>query len=88
MGEEMRGEGLLGLTRAFLYAGARSVLASLWDVSDRGTAELMERFYRRLAKGEAKDEALRAAQVEMVRARGPRSHPFYWAGFQLMGDRK
>jgi CHAT domain-containing protein len=88
MGTEMGGEGLLGLTRAFLYAGARSVLASLWDVSDRGTEELMERFYRRLAKGEAKDEALRAAQVEMLRAKGPRSHPFYWAAFQLLGDRQ
>jgi len=88
VGAEMGGEGLLGLTRAFLYAGAQSVLASLWDVSDRATAELMERFYGRLARGEAKDEALRSAQVEMLRAKGPRSHPFYWAGFQLMGDRK
>jgi len=87
VGAEMSGEGLLGLTRAFLYAGARSVLASLWDVSDRATAELMERFYRRLPRGEAKDEALRSAQVEMLRA-SRRSHPFYWAGFQLVGDRK
>jgi CHAT domain-containing protein/tetratricopeptide (TPR) repeat protein len=86
LGTEMSGEGLLGLTRAFLHAGARSVVASLWSVSDRSTADVMERFYRRLANGEPKDEALRAAQLEMIRAGGPRSHPFYWAAFHLVGD--
>jgi CHAT domain-containing protein len=83
LGKEMGGEGLLGLTRAFLYAGARSVLASLWRVSDRITPDLMRRFYRHLARGEPKDEALRAAQVEMIRAGG---HPFGWAAFQVFGD--
>jgi len=80
------GEGLMGLTRAFLYAGARSVLASLWGVSDFSTPELMDRFYRHLAAGAAKDEALRAAQVEMIHAGGRRAQPDNWAAFELFGD--
>src|SRR6185295_13561132 len=58
LGLEAQGEGLLGLTRAFHYAGARTVLSSLWSVSDRSTAELMRRFYAHLGAGEAKDRAL------------------------------
>jgi CHAT domain-containing protein/Tfp pilus assembly protein PilF len=86
LGKDMAGEGLLGLTRAFLYAGARSVLASLWRVSDKITPDLMRRFYRHLARGEPKDEALRAAQMEMIRAGGAGAHPFGWAAFQVFGD--
>jgi len=86
LGQEMSGEGVLGLTRAFQYAGARSVLASLWSVSDESTALLMGRFYRGLRQGEAKDAALRNAQIEMLR--GPRSHPALWAAFELSGDWK
>jgi CHAT domain-containing protein len=84
LGQEMSGEGVLGLTRAFQYAGARTVLASLWAVSDESTAFLMGRFYRGLSRGETKDTALRNAQVEMLR--GSRSHPALWAAFQLSGD--
>ena len=58
LGKEMGGEGLIGLTRAFQYAGARSVLASLWKVEDRSTAELMKRFYTYMKSGKSKDEAL------------------------------
>lgn len=87
MGSEMGGEGLLGLTRAFQYAGARSVLASLWSVSDASTADLMKHFYSHLRAGRSKDEALQAAQVELIRS--PRfSHPFHWAAFQVVGDWK
>lgn len=87
MGSEMGGEGLLGLTRAFQYAGARSVLASLWSVSDASTADLMKHFYSELRAGRSKDEALQAAQVELIRS--PRfSHPFHWAAFQIVGDWK
>jgi CHAT domain-containing protein len=87
LGQEMGGEGLIGLTRAFQYAGARSVLASLWSVSDLSTAELMKHFYGHLHAGKAKDEALQAAQVELIRS--PKfSHPYYWAAFQLFGDWK
>jgi CHAT domain-containing protein/Tfp pilus assembly protein PilF len=92
LGKEMGGEGLLGLTRAFHYAGARSVLATLWAVSDRSTPVLMKRFYGYLKAGRSRDEALRAAQIDLIRtAAGKRtgadlSHPFRWAAFQLSGD--
>jgi CHAT domain-containing protein/Tfp pilus assembly protein PilF len=66
LGEEFGGEGLLGLVRAFEYAGARSVVASLWAVSDRATAELMADFYEGLRSGLGKDEALRRAQLQML----------------------
>lgn len=82
LGREMGGEGLVGLTRAFQYAGARSVLASLWSISDLSTARFMKSFYGHLRSGKPKDEALRAAQIEQVRD----SHPFHWAAFQLTGD--
>jgi CHAT domain-containing protein/Tfp pilus assembly protein PilF len=85
MGREMSGEGVLGLTRAFQYAGARSVLASLWEVADDSAAELMKRFYRHLKAGRSKDEALRAAQSEMI-GRAVSTHPHRWAAFQLVGD--
>ena len=72
LGKELGGEGLIGLTRAFQYAGAHSVLASLWAVDDESTAELMRHFYRHLRAGKAKAEALRAAQLELLR-RAPRA---------------
>ncbi len=62
----LAGDGLVGLTQAFHYAGARSVLASLWQVSDRSSADLMVRFYRHLQAGLGKDQALRAAQLELL----------------------
>ncbi|HEX9941980.1 MAG TPA: CHAT domain-containing protein [Thermoanaerobaculia bacterium] len=98
LGRELSGEGLIGLTRAFQYAGARSVVATLWGVADQVTAELMARFHRHLATGLPKDEALRAAQIELIRepvrittANGQTvetdaSAPFFWAAFQLFGD--
>jgi CHAT domain-containing protein/Tfp pilus assembly protein PilF len=85
LGKELGGEGLVGLTRAFQYAGARSVLASLWSVGDDSTADLMTRFYGHLKAGRTKDDALRAAQLEMIRAGGS-AHPFQWAAFQISGD--
>jgi CHAT domain-containing protein len=86
LGREMAGEGLVGLTRAFQYAGARSVLATLWGVSDLSTAGFMERFYGHLRRGVPKDEALRTAQIERLREQDGFSHPFHWAAFQLTGD--
>jgi len=92
LGREMGGEGLVGLTRAFLYAGARSVVSSLWSVGDASTARLMESFYAHLEQGLPRDEALRAAQREILRGRGrgvsrpEESHPFHWAAFVLSGD--
>jgi CHAT domain-containing protein/tetratricopeptide (TPR) repeat protein len=85
LGEEMAGDGLLGLTWAFQYAGARSVLASLWEVNDASTATLMTGFYRHLAGGVPKAEALRRAQADLLRRRTT-SAPYFWAGFTLVGD--
>ena len=99
IGTESAGEGLLGLTRAFHFAGAREVLSSLWPVADRSTSELMIDFYRHIREGVTTDEALRQAQLAMIvsarhrsaidrwldRVRGDdtREHPFHWAGFQV-----
>ncbi len=85
VGKEVAGEGLLGLTWAFQYAGARSVLASLWEVSDASTADLMRRFYGHWGRGVPKAEALRRAQLELLE-RPATSAPFYWAAFELIGD--
>ena len=86
LGKEIRGEGLVGLTRGFMYAGASRVLASLWSVEDRATAELMGSFYRgMLREGLSPAAALRKAQLEM--AKNPyRRSPYYWAGFSLQGE--
>lgn len=84
-GRELGGEGILGLTRAFQYAGARSVLASLWEVGDESTAELMRRFYGYLREGASKAEALRRAQVEAMRAQKS-ERTFGWAAFAVFGD--
>jgi CHAT domain-containing protein len=86
LGKEIRGEGLVGLTRAFFYAGAQRVVASLWQVSDQATAELMQHFYTgMLRQGLSPAAALRAAQAQM--AKDPRwASPYFWAGFTLQGE--
>jgi CHAT domain-containing protein/Tfp pilus assembly protein PilF len=86
LGREMRGEGLVGLTRGFLYAGAARVLASLWQVQDRPATELMVRFYRALLQDRLPPAAaLRSAQLSLLRERRWRD-PFYWGAFVLQGD--
>jgi CHAT domain-containing protein len=86
LGREIRGEGLMGMSRGFFYAGASEVLASLWAVRDRATAELMQRFYRAMfQQGLSPAAALRAAQLSMRRE--PRwRDPYFWAAFNLQGD--
>lgn len=85
LGRMVRGEGVLGLPRAFFYAGAKSVLVSLWSVSDRSTAQLMTSFYGSLiGKGENTSRALSIAK-ETLRKKGSTAHPFYWAPFVLIG---
>src|SRR5215472_13068631 len=87
LGRDVESEGIIGLPRAFLYAGARSVIASLWKVDDEATATLMKGLYARIQRGESPISALRGAQLEM--ARGTRwQEPFYWAAFVLQGDYK
>jgi CHAT domain-containing protein/Tfp pilus assembly protein PilF len=86
LGKDVRGEGLLGLTRGFMYAGASSVVASLWKVDDEATAELMRQFYANmLQKGMPPAAALRAAQ-NSIRQRPEWSAPYYWAAFTLQGE--
>ena len=83
LGQQSRGDDIIGLNRAFLYAGAASVLASLWNVNDSATKDLMSAFYKHLQRGQSKAAALRLAQIE-TRAQYPQ--PYYWAAFVLTGD--
>jgi CHAT domain-containing protein/tetratricopeptide (TPR) repeat protein len=87
LGKEIRGEGLIGLTRGFMYAGAARVLVSLWDVSDEATAEFMSRFYQAMLGKEqvTAAAALRAAQVLMAKDKRWGA-PYYWAAFVLQGE--
>jgi CHAT domain-containing protein/tetratricopeptide (TPR) repeat protein len=86
LGKEIRGEGLVGLTRGFMNAGAARVLASLWSVEDRSTAELMAGFYRGMLRdGLSPATALRQAQLAMAKNPVWQS-PYYWAGFSLQGE--
>jgi len=81
------GDEQLGLGRAFLAAGARSLVISLWPVEDQATNQLMQAFYQRLLSGESKMQALRAAQCSLLHSDLPAySHPYYWAAFRLVGD--
>ncbi len=86
LGPRIRGEGLMGLSRGFMVAGVPRVLAGLWQVQDRATADLMDHFYRlHLGAGLSPAAALRAAQLEIHRS-PTRNDPFYWAAFVLTGD--
>lgn len=86
LGKSVKGEGLIGLTRGFMYAGAASVMASLWKVDDEATAELMKHFYQVMLKdGRPPVAALREAQLFMWRQKRWKS-PYYWAGFVLQGE--
>ncbi|MEY2457530.1 MAG: hypothetical protein QOK06_2630, partial [Acidimicrobiaceae bacterium] len=86
IGKDIRGEGLVSLTRGFMHAGAPRVVVSLWDVSDWGTTELMVRFYHGMLKeGMRPAAALRAAQVSLMNNKRWAS-PYYWASFTLQGE--
>lgn len=86
LGREVRGEGIVGLARGFLYAGASGVVASLWPVRDRATSELMRRLHRGLLReGKSPSAALRAAQLSL-RADSRWRDPYFWAPFVLQGD--
>ncbi|HEY9404758.1 MAG TPA: CHAT domain-containing protein [Pyrinomonadaceae bacterium] len=86
LGDDVRGEGLVGLTRGFMYAGASSVVASLWKVDDEATAELMKRFYSNMLERDMTPAAaLREAQ-NSIRQEPQWSSPYYWAAFTLQGE--
>jgi CHAT domain-containing protein len=81
-GKLYEGEGILGISQAFLLAGAKSIIASLWNVNDESSVQIFKSFYRTLIRGESIAQALRLAKLEMINSRF--RHPFYWAGFILM----
>jgi CHAT domain-containing protein/Flp pilus assembly protein TadD len=86
LGKLVHGEGLVGLSRTFFYAGARSLVVSLWNVDDASTAEVMKAFYRRLRQGMGRAEALREAKRDLLRSDRPLyHHPYYWAPLILVG---
>jgi CHAT domain-containing protein len=86
LGKEIKGEGLVGLTRGFMYAGAARVVVSLWNVNDKATADLMTKFYEKMLKqGQRPAAALRTAQVEMWKQKQWQS-PYYWAAFTMQGE--
>jgi CHAT domain-containing protein/Tfp pilus assembly protein PilF len=88
MGQNVKGEGMVGLTRGFMYAGAQRVAVSLWNVDDEGTAVLMQKFYQKMLQQKlAPAAALRTAQIEMMHQEKWKS-PYYWAAFTLQGEWK
>jgi len=85
-GKLLSGEGIVGLSRAFLHAGAKSVVVSLWNVSDISTGQLMKNFYRNLTEGMSNVSALRKAKIDMFSSEKQTRHPYYWSSFIMMGN--
>ena len=86
LGKDIKGEGLVSLTRGFMYAGSRSVVTSLWKVDDRATAELMKAFYQSmLQEGMTPAAALRSAKGKIA-AQERWAEPYFWAGFVIQGE--
>jgi CHAT domain-containing protein len=95
LGENVTGEGLVGLSHGFLYAGARSIVAALWDVSDKATAHFMSDFYGQIAQAEGSERAHALADAKRKMIRGESgfersdvdtAHPYFWAAFVMIGD--
>ena len=86
IGTLYKGEGIASLARAFSYAGARSIITTLWSINDAQTAEIMELFYQKLVAGKNKDEALRMAKLEYLDAQDHfHAHPFFWSAYVPIG---
>ncbi len=89
MGQLIKGEGMMSLSRGFIHAGCPSVVMSLWSVDDRSTSDVMYYFYQQLKAGEPKDRALQQAKkLFLQQAKKAEQHPFYWAPFIQCGQTK
>ncbi|MBT8399147.1 MAG: CHAT domain-containing protein, partial [Rhodothermia bacterium] len=86
LGRLVDGEGVIGLTGGFLYAGARNVVVSLWQVEDKSAAELMRRFYASSLRSNGFRESLRQAKIAIINSGGDFSRPYHWAGYVLFGS--
>lgn len=88
-GRLQKGEGVMSLARAFLYAGCPSIVMTLWSVEDESSANLMIDYYRNLLSGYSKDEALRKAKIKHIQSADPlKAHPYYWLGYVSIGDQR
>ena len=87
-GDLKPGEGIMSLARGFFYSGANSVVSSLWPITDKGGRDIMQEFYRNLSDGDTKSAALRKAKLEYLHNTDvpELKHPYYWAGFVVLGD--
>lgn len=85
LGKDVKGEGLIGLTRGLMYAGSKRALVSLWQIDDIGTSKLMPKFYEAVLKGKSSTTALREAQLKLWQGKDWHE-PYYWAAFTLQGD--
>jgi len=85
VGQVLNGEGVYGLRRAFVLAGAESLVMSLWPVNDYSTRQLMTNYYKNLKQGMGRGEALRQVQLDLLKRNG-KLHPFYWANFIQSGE--
>ena len=86
VGELQEGEGIISLARGFSYAGAKSIITTLWQVNDESTNELLQSFYTAIKGGNSIDLALQQAKLDFIDQKGHEAHPFYWAGFVGVGD--
>jgi len=84
LGQFIKGEGIVGLSRAFFHAGASSAIISLWTVHDQATSQFMERYYLHLCSSNSIMDALQKSKIEMIES-DVLSHPYYWAGFVVTG---
>ena len=88
-GRLQKGEGVMSLARAFLYAGCPAIVMTLWSVEDESSANLMIDFYKNLLSGYSKDEALRKAKIKHIQSADPlKAHPYYWLGYVSIGDQR
>ncbi|MDQ3208828.1 MAG: CHAT domain-containing protein [Gemmatimonadota bacterium] len=86
LGRRVRGEGVIGLSHAFLAAGARATLVTLWRITDQSAADFMKDFYQELHAGLSPAEALRGVRQKWITGSGPSAHPSRWAPFVLVGE--